>query len=260
VSLEFWDVGVEIVGLFCKGIGDQIVKPVEALNVQRGHGVVGEAHAQAGSPRQVLLASAPYLQELGLAPGDLQENIVVDGALDEAVERLGSGRVLQLGQTAQIRLMFLCEPCTYLEQVQPGLVKRSLGKRGMLGMAIAAGVVRRGDTVTVMPQQFPALSERAGDRFTEFVARIPPGKVVRTTELLLALGLTHSYYRTIPTFVKKAAADIPTHRILAADSSLISRHIPQQMQRLQAEGVEVVNQQVAAHYYWQPLCFHDLQT
>lgn len=46
----------------------------------------------------------------------------------------------------------------------------------------------------------------------------------------------------------KAAADIPIHRILAADSSLLSRHIPQQMQRLQAEGVEVVDHHVSALY------------
>jgi alkylated DNA nucleotide flippase Atl1 len=249
---------VEIVELFSKRIGDKTVKPTHELELHRGQGVAGDVHQQVGSPRQVLLASAPYLQELGLAPGDLQENIVVDGAIDGTVEQLGSGRVLQLGQTAQVRLTFLCEPCAYLEQVQPGLVKRSLGKRGMLGMVIAAGVVWRGDAVTVLPQQFPVLPERAGDRFTEFVARIPPGKVVRTTELLLALGLTPSYYRTIPTFLKKAAADVPIHRILAADSSLMSRHMPQQMQRLQAEGVEVVNQRVAALYYWQPLYFHDL--
>lgn len=247
-------VGMEVMGLFFKRVGDQAVRPTAELRLQRGRGVAGEAHERAGSPRQVLIASLPYLQALGLEPGALQENIVVTGV----VEELSSGQVLQLGDSAQVRLTFLCEPCAYLEEVQPGLVKRSKGKRGMLGMVLSDGLVRQGDTVTVLPERFPVLSDRVGDRFTEFVSRIPPGKVVRTTELLLALGLTSGYYRAIPMYLKKAAADVPIHRIVATDSSLLSRHIPAQMQRLQAEGVEVLNQRVSALYYWESLYFHDL--
>lgn len=246
---------VKIVGLFFKGVGDVTVRRTEEIDLQRERGVAGDVHASVGSPRQVLIASAPYLEQLGLEPGELQENIVLGGA----VELLGSGRVLQLGQSAQVRLTFLCEPCAYLEQVQPGLVKRSKGKRGMLGMVIRDGVVHQGDPVTVLPQQFPVLSERAGDRFTEFVSRIPSGRVVNTTNLLLALGVTPSYYRTIPSFLKRAAPDVPVHRVVSADGSLLSRHLPQQMQRLQAEGIDVVDQHVSALYYWQPLYFHDLQ-
>lgn len=247
---------MEIVGLFFKAVGAQAVKPTAELRLQRGRGVAGAAHQCVGSPRQVLIASLPYLQAFGLEPGALQENIVVAGV----VEELGSGRVLQLGETAQVRLMFLCEPCAYLEEVQPGLVKRSKGKRGMLGMVVGDGIVRQGDTVTVLPERFPMLSDRVGDRFTEFVARIPPGKVVRTTDLLLALGLTKGYYRALPMYLKKAAATVPIHRIVAADSSLLSQHIPDQLQRLQAERVEVVNQRVSAFYYWESLYFHDLRS
>ncbi len=246
---------VKIVGLFFKRSGDEGVSRTEEINLQRGRGVAGDVHANVGSPRQVLIASAPYLEQLGLEPGKLQENIV----LEEAVERLGSGRVLQLGQSAQVRLTFLCEPCAYLERVQPGLVKRSKGKRGMLGMVIRDGVVRQGDLVTVLPEQFPVLSERVGDRFTEFVCRIPSGRVVTTTNLLLALGVTPSYYRTIPSFLKRAAANVPVYRVVAADGSLLSRHLPQQLQRLQAEGIEVIDQHVSARYYWEPIYFHDLQ-
>ncbi len=246
---------VKIVGLFFKGLGDVTGRPTDELTLQRGRGVTGDVHANVGSPRQVLIASAPYLEQLGLEPGELQENIVLEGA----VELLGSGRVLQLGQSAWVRLTFLCEPCAYLERVQPGLVKRSKGKRGMLGMVIRDGVVRQGDLATVLPQQFPVLSERVSDRFTEFVSRIPSGRVVNTTNLLLALGVTPSYYRTIPSFLKRAAADVPIHRVVAADGSLLSRHLPQQLQRLQAEGIDVVDQHVSALYYWEPIHFHDLQ-
>lgn len=246
---------VKIVGLFFKGLGDVTVSQTDELTLQQGRGVAGDTHANVGSPRQVLIASAPYLEQLRLEPGALQENIVLGGA----VERLGSGRVLQLGQSAWVRLTFLCEPCAYLEQVQPGLMKRSKGKRGMLGMVIQDGVVRRGDAVTVLPETFPVLSERVGDRFTEFVSRIPSGRVVNTANLLLALGLTPSYYRTIPSFLKRAAADVPVHRVVAVDGRLISRHIPHQMERLQAEGIDVVNQHVSALYYWEPIYFHDLQ-
>jgi hypothetical protein len=57
--------------------------------------------------RQALIASRSVTAELGLNPGDLRENIVVD--CDDLYD-LPSGTVVKIGQ-ALVRLTFHCEPC-----------------------------------------------------------------------------------------------------------------------------------------------------
>jgi len=172
--------------------------------MQRGYGIVGDASAQVGSPRQVLLAGMPALKQFGLQPGDLQENLL----LDQAVEAFESGMVLAIGATAQLRLMFLCEPCASLERVKPGLSRKINGKRGMLAMVVQDGTIHPGDPVQVLSHRFPAIPEQTRGKFEEFVVRIPPGRVVRSSDLLLALGMTPSYARAIPTWLKKSTASL----------------------------------------------------
>lgn len=240
--------------LFFKPAHGIPVEPVEQLVLQRGYGIVDDASAQAGSPRQVLFAGTPALQAFGLQPGNLQENVL----LDMAIEELASGTVLQLGETAQVRLMFLCEPCASLERLQPGLSRRINGKRGMLGLVIADGTVRRGDPVGGLGDRFPAIPETTRGKFEEFVARIPPGKVVTSKDLLLALGLTASYARAIPTMLKKSAAGLPVHRVVAADGGLLLRHLPQQAAALVAEAVAVEGDRVHSAHFWAAQHFHRL--
>jgi alkylated DNA nucleotide flippase Atl1 len=206
-----------------------------------------------GSPRQVLFASLPALTEFGLAPGAVQENLL----LSDWVETLPSGAVVQLGAQAQVRLTFLCEPCASLERLKPGLSRQIHGKRGMLGMVVRDGVVCPGDEVRMLPLCLPALSDKPSDRLNEFVARIPLGRIVRTRDLLLALGLTPSYARAIPALLKKSP-HLPVHRIVAADGDLLSRHTPNQEALLAAEGVAVAAGRVEPAFSWNPMEFHDL--
>jgi|GEM_PF-143147 len=238
--------------LFFKPAHGIPVQPTDQLHFRRGYGIEQDASAQAGSPRQVLFAGNPALQAFGLNPGDLQENVL----LDVAVEDFASGMVLQLGDTAQIRLMFLCEPCASLERLKPGLSRKINGKRGMLGLVVADGVVRQGDPVWGVGDRFPIIPETTRGKFEEFVARIPPGKVVSSKSLLMALGLTSSYARAIPTMLKKSAPGLPVHRIVTADGGLFSQHLPHQAATLLAEAVVLEGDRVHSAHFWDAQHFH----
>ncbi len=230
---------------------------VAELALARGQGIVGDRHAQPGSPRQVLLVAEQTLSDFHLQPGDLRENCLAAGDLAD----FASGQVWQLGATAQLRLMFRCEPCRRLDRLQSGLARRIGQQRGWLALVVASGSVQAGDRLQRCATQFPALSDRPQDRFVEFVARIPPGRVVRTPALLQALGLARAYSRVLPTYLRQAPADLPIHRLLRADGRGWARDWPRQAAQLQAEGVMATGDRVTAtDRDWPPAAFHALDS
>lgn len=244
---------MRVVQLFYK-TQHRISIPTSELDLKRGYGIEGDCHAIAGSPRQVLLVDTTTLEHFDLQPGELQENIVLEGAIDS----FQSGQVWQIGAAARVRLTFLCEPCGNLEKIRPGLMKAIQRKRGFLGIVTRCGQVHLSDVVTLTSDQFPPLPELAKERFTEFVARIAPGKVVRTADLVLALGVTRSYHRAFPGLIRNSSPELPVHRLVASDGSLLTKYIPHQGEMLAAEGVKIYDQQVLTDYFWHPYCFHDL--
>lgn len=223
-----------------------------SFTLLQGYGIEGDKNARVGSPRQVLIVDQPCLQQFGLQSGDLSENIL----LDQMPEDWTSGRILKLGR-AFLRLTFLCEPCFRLESISKGLAKQIKGRRGFLAMVVKSGTVTVGDTVAITDYTLPVLSDSVKRRFQEFVARIPPGKVVTTSDLILALGVSDAYYRVIPTLIKKFAGNLPVHRIVAANGRLLIKHIPNQAERLGEEGVEIVSERVDDRDRWQPEYFHE---
>lgn len=241
---------MSVLKLFVKPQTSQSVVNCDRLQLEQGYGIQSDRHAQVGSPRQVLMVEQDTLEQFNLQPGDLQENILVSTELD-----LESGQVIQLG-SAWIRVTFLCEPCAYLETLQPGLVKRIRDRRGWLGMVVKSGAIAVGDAVTLTPHRFPFLANDAKSRFYELVARIPPGKVITTRNLVLALGVTNAHHRVFPAFIKKAPDSLPVHRIVAIAGNLLSQHIPNQAQRLQSEGVEIVQSRVPEAHHWSAEAFH----
>ncbi len=265
---------MKVIKLFTKQSNGQMVA-CQSLSLLRGYGIEGDRNACAGSPRQLLLADQPALEQFDLQPGDLFENILVDTSL----QSLKSGIVLRIG-SALIRPTFLCAPCSKLESLHQGLARAIKGRRGILGMVVKSGFVAVGDAIAPTFYTLPTLSENVKSRFQEFVARIPPGKVVTTADLILALGVANAYYRVIPTFIKNAPAHLPVHRIVTVDGRLLTPHIPNQPQKLAEEGVEVDAGKIEAspggtsgaersptqprstnwfiRYRWAPEQFHDL--
>jgi hypothetical protein len=186
--------------------------PCDRLTLKRDFGIQGDRSACSGSPRQVLIVDLRSLNDFGLQPGDLHENILVDAD----VETVQSGHILQMG-SALIRPTFHCEPCTKLERLRRGLAKQLSGRRGVLGMVVRDGTIAIGDSAIATKYTLPALPDDTKGRFYEFVARIPAGSVVRTSDLLLAMGVAKAYYRAIPALLKKAPPELPVHRLVTID-------------------------------------------
>jgi len=228
--------------------------PCDRLILHRGFGIQGDHNAGSGSPRQVLIVDLRSLNDFGLQPGDLHENILVDAD----VETVPSGHILQIG-SALIRPTFHCEPCAKLERLRKGLAKQLIGQRGILGMVVRDGTVAIGDSVTATKHTLPALPDDAKGRFDEFVARIPAGSVVRTSDLLLAMGVAKAYYRAIPAFLKKAPPELPVHRVVAIDGRLFTRYLPKQAEALAAEGVVFTAGKVTNQFLWHASHFHELE-
>ena len=151
-----------------------------------GLGVVGDAHFGARvqhrsrvavdptqpNLRQVHLIHAELHDELRgeghvVSPGDLGENITTRG-LD--LLSLPTGSMLRLGADALVAITGLRNPCKQIDEFQSGLLRRMVDKRadgtivrraGVMGVVLAGGVVRPGDSIEVaLPPGRPIPLER----------------------------------------------------------------------------------------------------
>jgi MOSC domain-containing protein YiiM len=115
-------------------------------------GLEGDVHAgRMAGKRQVLLMDAKDLQDLGLRPGDLREQVTVDLA---GLMQIPPGTRLGVGE-AVLELTGPCEPCTHIgEHVGvhdvEAFQKNLRGRRGMLARVAAPGAIRIGDPVEVL--------------------------------------------------------------------------------------------------------------
>lgn len=150
-------------------------KPVEgAIRLLAGLGVEGDAHCGATvkhrsrvavdptqpNLRQVHLIQAELFEELApkgfrVAPGEMGENVTTRG-LD--LLGLPRGTRLQLGGTAVVEVTGLRNPCKQIDDFQAGLLSAVLDrdaagalvrKAGIMGIVLARGDVRPGDTIRV---------------------------------------------------------------------------------------------------------------
>ena len=108
-------------------------------------GLDGDRHAKPNSRRQVLLAEQEVLDEFGLAPGAIREQVTVRGlALDELV----FGARLRIGG-ALLEVAGPCHPCERMDEVKPGLQRALQGRRGRFVRVVEAGSIAVGDLVHV---------------------------------------------------------------------------------------------------------------
>jgi molybdopterin adenylyltransferase len=119
-------------------------KSIQTDSVQvTPYGFDGDHHAGASRRRQILMVSGSVLDQFGLKPGDVYENVVVDG-LD--VMSLQEGQQLRLGGAVVI-VTVPCEPCVQMERLRPGLQQALKDRRGMFVKVLEPGIVRIGDPV-----------------------------------------------------------------------------------------------------------------
>ena len=117
-----------------------------------GGGLVGDSH-EGRATRAVLIVDRSTLDECGLRPGDLREQVTLAGL--PGVTPLTPGTELRIGGLV-LRVSGPCEPCTHIGGLlgvsDPEKLRRSLvGRRGAVGTVIAAaGTARVGDSVDVV--------------------------------------------------------------------------------------------------------------
>jgi MOSC domain-containing protein YiiM len=104
-------------------------------------------HARRGSGRQVLLIDAETLEQFGLAPGDVREQVTVRG-LD--LNGLAAGTRLRVGG-AVLELAEACAPCERMNEVRPGLMEAIDGRRGRFVRVLEAGSFAVGDAIEIEP-------------------------------------------------------------------------------------------------------------
>ena len=210
-------------------------KPLGGTLVLRARfGIEGDVNAGRVGPRQVLLTSLETLRQFKLRSGDLRENVVVAGL---PLDDLPSGSVLQLGDSATVRLTYHCEVCKYIGTLGISPIASLENRRGFLAVVLTGGAVRTGDPVEVLPVRFDPVPDRPFDRFLWVAKQIPFGKVITYRQILDVLGVSRSYYRVLPAYMKRAEG-YPLHRILDSRAHLIS-HVDGQRALLEREGVEV---------------------
>jgi MOSC domain-containing protein YiiM len=121
--------------------------PVSRAEAITGRGLDGDRHARTGNRRSILLMQHEVLDTLGLAPGDVREQVTVRGldlnALAEGSRLKVGAAVLVVGQP--------CAPCERMEELRPGLRTVLDGQRGRFVQVVTAGAVAVGDAIEVQP-------------------------------------------------------------------------------------------------------------
>jgi len=135
----------EIVNLFIKPKHGGSMQAMDELSAVDGKGLQGDTSFGRGT-RQVLLLELETLNEFGLQPGRLKENVTTQGL---ALAGMAPGSRIQVGQ-AVLEVTGDCAPCQYVEDIRPGLQEEMRGRRGTLCRVMTGGTLRPGDPVTIL--------------------------------------------------------------------------------------------------------------
>ncbi|MDA2913868.1 MAG: MOSC domain-containing protein [Candidatus Acidoferrales bacterium] len=117
-----------------------------AVRARENYGLEGCAHARPNGARQVLLIDSETLEEFGVPPGALKENLTTQGL---EVPSLPPGTRLQVGGVL-LEVAKECRPCREVNHVQPGLLERIAGRRGQLARVLAGGEIQVGDPIITL--------------------------------------------------------------------------------------------------------------
>jgi MOSC domain-containing protein YiiM len=110
-------------------------------------GLEGDRHAIKGNARQVLLMDKETLDELGLTPGIIKENVTVEGLDFSAISE---GQVFEVGDGVTLEVTGPCLPCGRMDEIRPGLRENLEGRRGILVKVVNGGTIRVGEPVKVV--------------------------------------------------------------------------------------------------------------
>ena len=118
----------------------------ERRRATAGEGLEGCAHANPPR-REVLFASADHLRSVGVEPGAVRENMIVEG-MD--VQQWPIGQRVRVGKDAVFEITMVCDPCHRMDELRDGLRAELDGKRGMLARVVEDGEVAVGDELELL--------------------------------------------------------------------------------------------------------------
>ena len=130
-------------------------KPMRAVaeaHARAGGGIEGDSHADR-TRRAVTVVDLSTHEAVGVKPGDLREQITVEGL--PQLGALAEGTHLRIGAIT-LRVNGPCDPCTHIGEMNgvadPHEFQSMLdGRRGLVcHVVVADGPVRVGDDVSVM--------------------------------------------------------------------------------------------------------------
>ena len=183
-----------LAALSIRPAGTSAPQPVDRLTLIAGSGIEGDRHRDAASPRQLLLASRATYTALALPPHALRENLL----FESSIEHLPSGTVLQIGASAQVRLMFACEACGRLDLHGAHLAARIGARRGVLARVVQGGAIQPGDAVQDLGPVLPAWPDDWRARIARVIDAMPQGAVVEYALLARLAGIQSTYCRAFP--------------------------------------------------------------
>ena len=140
---------VSIVSLrLCLGSREPM-KEVAQANFITGQGMQGDRHLRSDglrAKRQVLIMDVETLNHFDLEPGQVRENVTLEG-LD--LSTISAGDRVSLGADVVLEITGVCEPCSRMDEIRPGLKEEIDGKRGVLAFVEKGGFVSIGSEVGV---------------------------------------------------------------------------------------------------------------
>lgn len=136
-----------VVALFLGKASRAALVSVERVGAIEETGLEGDRHAKRNSRRQILLMEEETLDQLGLKPGDVREQVTVR---DLALDQLAFGARIRVG-SALLEVAGPCQPCERMEEIRAGLKESLVGRRGRFVRVVQAGSFSVGDALIVEP-------------------------------------------------------------------------------------------------------------
>ena len=136
-----------VVALFLSKASRAPLAAVDRVEAVAETGLEGDRHAKRASRRQVLLMEEETLEALGLAPGEVREQVTVR---DLDLDTLASGARIRIGG-ALLEVGGPCQPCERMDEIRPGLQGALAGRRGIFVSVLRSGSFSIGDPIVVEP-------------------------------------------------------------------------------------------------------------
>jgi MOSC domain-containing protein YiiM len=135
----------EVLHLFqCLAHGEPM-REFDEVSAVENKGFKDCIHGRGGSSRQVLVMDSETLEEFGIAPGRVRENVTTRGV---PLGTLTLGQRFRVGE-AMLQVTQPCTPCHQMDEIRQGLQEAIRGRRGLLCRVVEPGRIRRGDRVEV---------------------------------------------------------------------------------------------------------------